>query len=83
LAKLEIETLEAPLLQVRGNEFTYKCKVGGSSQVSNRVVEYHFYDANGIEITDYYQSYALEDNQTGAISKTLSTTAIAHGSYEL
>lgn len=83
LAKLEIESLEEPMLQVRETSFTYQCKVGGSPGVGDRVVEYHFYDSTGVEITEYYQYYILEDNQFGAISKVLSSASITHGSYEL
>jgi hypothetical protein len=83
LAKLEIESLEKSILQVRGAGFTYQCKIGGSAGVGDRIVEYHFYNVDGVEISDYYQYYTLEDNQHGSITKTLSAAQITHGSYEL
>ena len=85
LAKLEIQTLEESMILVNGIAYDYQCIIGGNNNISNRIIEFHFYDSNGVENTDYYQTYILEDNQSSGetIKKTLNTSRITHGSYEL
>ena len=82
LAELKIKSAENKIIQVKGNSFSYSCSIDGNPGVTDRIIEYRFYDENGAEIPDYYQFDNIESNESSSV-KNINVSGISHGSYEM
>lgn len=82
VATLQIQSSENPIIQVKGISFTYSCNIDGNAGITDRVLEYHFFDKNGLEIENYFQSSNVDANETSAV-KVINVNEIQHGTYEM
>ena len=83
LTALNLSTKEPSILQAKENVFEYRCSVDGNNNITDKQIEYHFYDENNNEIFEAYQTHILETITTDNITKDLSVTNLPHGSYTM
>jgi hypothetical protein len=60
IASLQLTTNQAKLFGVNGNNFDYRCDVGGSLDLERRAIVYEMYNENNILV--YSNEYELEAN---------------------
>ena len=83
IATLELATNEEKMLQVKDSTLFYVCNVGGTNGIIDKKVEFHFYNKDKEELTEFYQYLSLGDSQSGSVTKELQVSEIPHGSYEM
>ena len=83
LISLSITSNVAPLLGIQENSYSYRCQVGANeSGLTSRSLVYSLYSKNSATPV-YSVTEALESNQSGTVSKTLTFTEVPHGDYTL
>ena len=83
IATLELTTKEDNILQAKTSELSYTCTTNGTNGITNKKIEYHFYDKENIELVEFYQYLEMDDSESGSKTKLLQVGNIPHGSYEL
>lgn len=82
IATLTIQTTVAPMIQVKETKLQFNCSLEGNAGITNRIIEYKFFNEQGVEIPEYFQSVSVSNSETTVV-KELDVSQMQHGTYEM